>query len=177
MNIMEALEQMTKSIKEWVDNNKVSKAVGKDLSTCDYTQEHRDKVNNMPNDLVIINGKLYLAQDGIPFIDSAVTLSDINGGNGQNGVVALTSKSPSSIAVTAGEDVFIEFDYNSNESVTGVAYVCAGGDYKHAEKIASGAHTVNVVDYVTTGTNYVQLICMDRNNNYGVLDYTVVVNQ
>ena len=36
---------------------------------------------------------------------------------------------------------------------------------------------MNVVDYVTTGTNYVQLICMDRNNNYGVLDYTVVVNQ
>ena len=176
MNIMEALEQMTKSIKEWVDNNKVSKAADKGLSTCDYTQEHLNKVNNMPNDLVVLNNKLYLAQDGIPFIDSAVTLSDINGGNGQNGVVALTSKSPFSITAAAGEDVPIEFDYNSNESVTGVAYVCVGGDYKYAQKISSGAHSINVVDYVVTGSNAVQLICMDINNNYGVLNYTVVVS-
>ena len=74
MNIMDALRQVTSSIKSWTDENKVQKVNGKGLSTNDYTNIDRKKVEGIPNDLVILDGKLFLAQDGTPLTESAVTL-------------------------------------------------------------------------------------------------------
>jgi hypothetical protein len=98
VNILEALKEVTTSIKEWVDNKKVDKIDGKGLSTNDYTAADKKKVASIPNDLVIDEDKLYLAQDGVPIADSAVTLS-VNG-------------------VTEADDISY-----SNESVTGATNV------------------------------------------------------
>ena len=74
MEILKAFEKVTSAIKEWTNDNKVQKVVGKGLSTNDYTNSDRDKVGTIPNDLVVLDGKLYLAQDGVVIDDSAVTL-------------------------------------------------------------------------------------------------------
>lgn len=74
MNILDALKQITVSIKQWTDENKVQKISGKGLSTHDYTTIEKNKVASIPNNLVIIDNKLYLAQDGVTINDSAVTL-------------------------------------------------------------------------------------------------------
>ena len=76
MNILEALSTTVKAIKTWVDENKVDKVGGKGLSTHDYTTEEKNKVANIPNDLVVIDGQLYLAQNGEPFMDSAIVLPE-----------------------------------------------------------------------------------------------------
>lgn len=83
MEILEALKKALEAMKAWTDENKVSKVSGKDLSTNDYTTADKNKVAAMPNDLVIINGKLYLAKDGVPIQDSMVELP--SGGTVING--------------------------------------------------------------------------------------------
>lgn len=67
--IIEALEITTESIKAWTDANKVDKVAGKGLSTNDYTTEDKNKVDSIANNLVIIDGQLYLAQDQKPVSD------------------------------------------------------------------------------------------------------------
>ena len=64
VNIMDALRQTITAIKNWTDENKVQKVSGKGLSTNDYTTAEKNKVAAIPNDLVVLDGKLYLAQDG-----------------------------------------------------------------------------------------------------------------
>lgn len=44
ITIMEALKQVTTSIKDWSDENKVAKIHGKGLSTNDYTTEEKEKL-------------------------------------------------------------------------------------------------------------------------------------
>lgn len=73
VDMLDAFKQVTISIKKWVDDNKVAKVSGKGLSTNDYTAADKQKVSSIPNDLVVDDGKLYLAQDGAPITDSAVT--------------------------------------------------------------------------------------------------------
>lgn len=80
IDIMDALRRTTSSIKNWVDDNKVQKINGKGLSTNDYTNIDRQKVERMTNDLVILDGKLFLAQDGTLLTESAVTLPSGGGG-------------------------------------------------------------------------------------------------
>ena len=82
IDIMDALRRTTSSIKNWVDDNKVQKINGKGLSTNDYTNIDHQKVEGMPNDLVILDGKLFLAQDGTPLTASAVALPSGGGGGG-----------------------------------------------------------------------------------------------
>ena len=77
MKILDALKKSISAVKEWTDENKVQKINGKGLSTNDYTTSDKNKVASIPNDLVIIDKKLYLAQDGMPITDSAVALPGV----------------------------------------------------------------------------------------------------
>ena len=82
MNVLDALKKSISAIKEWTDENKVQKVSGKGLSTNDYTNADKEKVSQIetiPNDLVVLDGKLYLAQDGIILDDSAVSLPSVGG--------------------------------------------------------------------------------------------------
>lgn len=81
INILDALREVVIAIKNWTDEDKVKKVHGKDLSTNDYTNDEKNKVATIPNDLIILNGELYLAHDGILVNNSAVTLP---GGEGSN---------------------------------------------------------------------------------------------
>ena len=44
MDIMDALKQVTSSIKNWADDDKVQKVSGKGLSTNDYTTAEKNKL-------------------------------------------------------------------------------------------------------------------------------------
>ena len=179
IDIMSALRTVVTSIKEWTDENKVQKISGKGLSSNDYTTVEKNKVANMPNDLVILDGKLYLAQDGTPMTDSAVTLPEGGGGGGSaSGVVTLINNlSSTNITAVAGGDVLLKFNYASNEDPTGdgTAYVYVGEVLKATKKISPGDNTINIGTCVSEGTNIVKLTCMDQYSNYRNLSYTVEV--
>lgn len=76
MDVLSAIISAIQQVKDWVDDNKVQKVSGKGLSTNDYTTEDKNKVSSMANDLIVLDKKLYLAQDGMPIMDSEVTLPD-----------------------------------------------------------------------------------------------------
>lgn len=181
MDIMKALKEMTSSIKTWVDDNKVQKVSGKGLSTNDYTTYDKNRVAAIPNDLVVLDGKLYLAQDGVTIDDSAVVLPS-GGGGGGGGVIpsnAITLKNrlqSTSITAVVGSDVNLQFYYKSTEDETGegTAYIYVGEVLKMTHKITSGAdNTINIGSCVTEGTNIIKLTCMDQYSNSKSLSYTV----
>ena len=63
MDIMNALKKTVESVRDWTNEkleNKVEKVANKGLSTNDYTTADKNKVNNIPSDLTIIDGKIYL---------------------------------------------------------------------------------------------------------------------
>ena len=115
MNILDALGLSISAVKDWVNDNKVQKVSGKGLSTNDYTNEDKNKVNkieNIPNDLVVVDGKLYLAQDGVVMDDSAVVLPSGGGGGSSSEHIVLVNKLPSNyITATVGGDAFLKFEY------------------------------------------------------------------
>ena len=69
MNFFDALKQSVLAIKNWSDENKVQKINGKGLSSNDYTDEDKEKVNNIANGLLINDDTLYLAKDGQPIFN------------------------------------------------------------------------------------------------------------
>lgn len=89
VSILDALKEVVIALKNWSDQNKVQKVIGKDLSTNDYTTEDKNKVANMPNDLVILNDKLYLAHNGYIINNSVVTLP--GGGSGGSSVSEIST--------------------------------------------------------------------------------------
>jgi hypothetical protein len=146
VNILDALKQVTTSIKEWVDENKVQKVSGKGLSTNDYTTVDKNRVASMPNDLVVLDGKLYLAQDGIVFNDSAVTLPSGGSGGGSSTTITLKNLLDSNIiTVAAGGDANLRFSFESSEDASGgTAYIYIGGNLKGTASIATGDNTLNI---------------------------------
>ena len=182
MNIMDAFEKVTSAIKSWVDENKVQKINGKGLSTNDYTDVDKSKVeqiDNIPNDLVVLDGKLFLAKDGVIMNDSAVALPSGGGGSGSSsGAVTLTNNlSSTSITAVVGGDVLLQFNYKSSEDETGdgMAYIYVDDVLKMTTKISPGDNTINIGQCVIEGTNIVKLTCMDQYSNYRNLSYTVEV--
>ena len=179
MDIMKAFETVTSALKTWVNENKVQKVSGKGLSTNDYTTSDKNKVANMPNDLVILDGKLYLAQDGTPLTDSAVMLPEGGGGGGSSSTsITLTNNLPSTnITAVVDGDVFLQFNYMSSEDETGngTAYIYAGDVLKMTKKIVPGDNTINIGSCVSEGTNIIKLTCMDQYSNYRNLSYTVEI--
>lgn len=181
ISIMDALKNVTTAIKNWADENKVQKISGKGLSTNDYTDADKNKLDNIdqiPNDLVVLGGKLYLAQDGVIMDDSAVTLPSGGGGGGTSGSVTLTNTLQSTmITAVVDGDVFLGFNYSSSEDETGdgTAYIYVGDVLKMTTKISPGGNTINIASCVTEGTNLVKLTAMDQYGNYRNLSYTVEV--
>ena len=184
MDVIDALRQSVSAIKDWVDDNKVQKVNGKGLSTNDYTNADKNRVSqidSLPNDLVVLGGKLFLAKDGVIMEDSAVTLPEGGGGGGggsSSGSITLSNNLPSTnIISVAGGNVFLKFNYASLEDPTGdgTAYVYVGGILKTAEKIRSGSNEINIGSYVSEGTNVVKLTCVDQYSNSRSLSYTVEI--
>ena len=124
VKIMDALRQVITSIKEWTDENKVQKISGKGLSTNDYTTAEKKKVAAMPNDLIVLDGKLYLAQDGTPLPDTAVTLPS-GGSGGSSATITLKNLLDSNtLTVAVGGDANLKFSFESSEDNNGgTAYI------------------------------------------------------
>ena len=175
MGILDALRQVITSIKEWVDENKVQKVSGKGLSTNDYTTTEKNKVANIPNDLVVLNGKLYLAQDGVTIEDSAVTLPSGGGSGGSSATITLKNLLDSNtLTVAVGGDANLKFSFESSEDDSGgTAYIYVGDNLKGTAPIVFGENTLNIKQYVGEGTNEVRITCMDIYSNSKSLSYVV----
>ena len=178
MNVLDALKQVTTSIKSWVDENKVAKVDGKGLSTNDYTNSDKNKVSKidkMANDLVVIDGKLYLAQDGVPLEESAVTLP--SGGSGSSSSTTITLKNlldSTTITAAVGGDAILKFNFESSEDNTGgICYIYVGDTLKGTASIISGDNEINVGSYVSEGANNVKITCSDIYSNSKSLSYVV----
>lgn len=176
MNVLDALRHTVEAIKVWADDTKVTKIPGKGLSTNDYTTAEQNKVKNIPNDLVVIDNRLYLAQDGVVMDESAVTLPSGGGGGSSSGSITLTNNLPSTdVTAVVGGDVWLEFNYLSSEDETGegTAYIYVENILKMTKKITPGDNKINISSCVNEGTNIVRLTCMDKYSNSRNLGYTV----
>lgn len=176
ISIMEAFKVATESIKAWADENKVAKVSGKGLSTNDYTIADKNKVSNMANDLVVIDGKLYLAQDGVPIEKTAVTLPS-GGGSGGGTSASITLKNlldSNTLTVAVNSEANLKFNFSSSETEDdGTAYIYVGGVLKGTAIIVTGDNTLNISEYIGEGTNEVKITCMDIYSNSKSLSYTV----
>lgn len=175
MEVLEALKQVTTSIKKWTDNTKVEKVSGKGLSTNDYTTADKNKVAGMPNDLVIIDGKLYLAQDGVALDNSAVTLPSGGSGGGSSATITLKNLLDSTTLTTAvGSSAFLRFSFASSETdENGICYIYVGENLKGTVAIIAGENEIDVSSYIGEGTNEVKITCMDIYSNSKSLAYTI----
>lgn len=178
MDVMNAFKKVTSSIKEWADENKVQKVSGKGLSTNDYTTADKNKVANMANDLVVIDSKLYLAQDGVPIMDSAVSIPSGGGGGGGGGsssVITLKNLLESNtLTVAIGSEANLKFSFASSEhDGNGTVYIYVGDVLKGSEAIVTGDNTIDISRYIGEGTNEVKITCMDIYSNSKSLSYTV----
>lgn len=178
IDIMSALKKVTSSIKEWVDSNKVQKIDGKGLSTNDYTDVDKNKldsINRIPNDLVVLDNKLYLAQNGVIMDDSAVSLPSGGGGSSSGSVTLTNNLTSTMITSVVGGDVILKFNYTSSEAVgeNGTAYVYIDDILKATMSIVDGYNEMNIGSYLSDGTHIVKLTCMDQYSNHRNLSYTV----
>ena len=179
MNLMEALQKVVTEISSWTNDkldDKVSKVSGKGLSTNDYTTGDKNKVKNIPNDLVVLgDGKLYLAQDGVVLQDSAVSLPSGGSGSGSSAAVTLKNLLDSNIlTVAVGGEAKLKFSFASSEDDSGgTAYIYVGGVLKGTSPIVSGDNEIDIANYIGEGTNEVKITCMDIYSNNKSLSYTV----
>lgn len=174
IDIMSALRTVVVSIKEWTDENKVQKVSGKGLSSNDYTTAEKNKVASIANDLVVMENKLYLAKDGVPLEDSAVTLPS-GGGGGSSATITLKNLLESATLTTAvGGSAILKFSFESSEDDSGgMAYIYVGGNLKGTVDIVSGDNEVNIGQYIGEGTNEVKITCSDIYSNSKSLNYVV----
>lgn len=177
ISIMEAFKNVTESISEWANeklNNKVDKVSNKGLSTNDYTTADKNKVAKMANDLVVINNKLYLAQDGVPLEETVVTLPSGGGGGSSDAITLKNLLDSNTLTVAVGGEANLEFSFASKEDDgNGTAYIYVGGILKGTATIVTGDNKLDISEYVGEGTNEVKLTCMDIYSNNKSLSYTV----
>ena len=87
MDVLNAIVSSAKQVRDWAENklnSKVDKVTNKGLSTNDYTTEDKNKVDNIANELKYIDGKIYLAKDGVEILSSGTTIP--SGGSSNDGV-------------------------------------------------------------------------------------------
>ena len=174
IDIMGALRNTVVAIREWVDENKVQKVSGKGLSSNDYTTVDKNKVAGMANDLVVMDGKLYLAQDGVPLENTAVTLPSGGGaGGGSSATITLKNLLDSTTLTTAvGGEAILKFSFESLEDDSGgTAYIYVGGNLKGTASIVAGKNFLDVGPYLGEGTNEIKLTCSDIYSNSKSLSY------
>lgn len=175
ISIMEALQKVTSSIKDWTDNHKVEKVIGKGLSTNDYTETDRAAVEKIPTGLTVLDGKLYMSKDG-ELISNGVTLPSGGGsGGGSSAVITLKNLLDSNTLIVAvNGDANLKFSFSSSEDDSGgTVYIYIGGNLKGTLPIVSGENTINIGQYIGEGTNEVKLTCTDIYSNSKSLSYVI----
>lgn len=155
MDVISAIVSAAKQVRDWADAKKADKT-------------------DVPNDLVILDGKLYLAQDGVTIDDSAVTLPE-GGGGGSSATITLKNLLDSStISVAVGGSAILKFHFESSEDDSGgICYIYVGGNLKGTASIISGENYIDVGSYIGEGTNEVKITCSDIYSNSKSLAYTV----
>lgn len=78
MDILEAIIQSIERVKDWTDNKKADKSTMNELS------------KNIPDKLMVVDNKLYLAKDGSALQGTAVSLSQLAATDNGDGVITLS---------------------------------------------------------------------------------------
>ena len=102
------------------------------------------------------------------------------GGSASSSVVKLTNQNgTAAISVAAGKAVNLMFNFTSTEddipTGDGVCQITVNGTVKSTFSIEQGLTTVDVAEYLTSGSNTVQVKCTDIYGTYKLLAYTVSV--
>lgn len=182
MDIMNALIATTQQIRDWTNKTKADKKTVNAMSSNIDTMTQ--KLDGMPNDLVIIDKRLYLAQDGKPLDGTDVPLPEGGGGGGGGPSTAITlidKMPPGDVVVASGTPAYLKFYFESTNLGDGTAYifVTEGNNsrtLKGSVTITNGQdNPIDVSPYIGNGTNIVDIVCSDRYGNEAQLQYTINV--
>ena len=178
LSVMEALGYTTQRIMSWASeklDDKVNKDGNKKLTDENYSLVEKNKVGKMATGLQVLDGKLYLTNDG-GIIESTATALPSGGGSGSGSSAAITLINlleSTTLTTSVGGDAVLQFSFESSESNSGTAYIYVGGNLKGTAPLVSGENTINVGPYIGEGTNEVKLTCTDIYSNSKSLSYTV----
>ena len=180
IGIMDAFEQTTTSIRNWAENKlksgldkKVDKVQGKVLSDNNYSEDDKNKVNNIPNNLIVIDRLLYLAKDNERILDSAIELpaggggGSGGGGSGSANVTATALSSQKFSIAFGATEVWIKIRFQSDSIDTGTAYVKdIDGNILGYEKLTYGdGNNINIAKYIKGTLNTLYIACQDDYGN------------
>lgn len=132
------------------------------------------------NGFVYENSILYLASDGEIVGDGVEIVSGGGGGGGSTSVVRLINNNgTTTISTAVGQSVVLDFTFTSIEDEqptgNGTCRISVNSVAKTIFSLSQGRTTIDVKDYLSTGTNTVEVYVTDV---YGVskrLSYTVTV--
>ncbi len=179
MKLIDALREVTSSIKEWADENKVQKVNGKGLSTNDYTTADRDKVQNMATGLLVVDDILFLKTDTGYMSDTGVDLSQYGGSGGggtsSSKVTVENLLDSNEITVAIGAEVNLRFNYKSENSTGGTAMLYLDDVVKGTKSISTGENEFDVSEYLKSGYNKLTLTCVDSYGHQAQLIYIINV--
>lgn len=184
MDILNALKTTTEQIKHWANKTKADKTMVNSIS--EEVETINGKLDKVPNDLVILQGRLYLAQDGVPLSGTDVTLPEGGGGGSGGGdigtgITVINKLTSDTIVVASGAKVELKFFFSSVRSGNGTAYiyVTTGNGSKQLKgykPITNGYdNPLDITSYVGEGINIVEVVCSDSANKEETLKYTVEV--
>ena len=102
------------------------------------------------------------------------------GGTASSSIVKLTNQNgTASMTVAAGKAANLMFNFTSTEddipTGNGVCQIIVNGALKATFNVEQGLTTVDVSEYLTSGSNTVRVTCTDVYGNYKTLAYTVAV--
>lgn len=181
LDILEALQKTTQSIRDWSNkklNNKVDKVSGKQLSDQNYSLTDKNRVDNMATGLIVVDGVLFLKTDDGYMSETGIDLSQYGGGGGGPSGSKVTVENlldSNELTVAHGSSVVLKFDYQSENSNSGTAMVSLDDVIKCTKSITTGENTVDVSAYLKSGYNQLTLTCVDKYGHQGQVVYIINV--
>ena len=131
--------------------------------------------------LLYEDNKLYLTSNGVPVSDPIEIVSGGgSGGSGNNAILTATNTTGwISKTISSGSDCNLSFTWSSLEEEmptgNGTLVVRVGNAIKKTVEIEQGSVTVNVGDFLNTGSNKVRLTVSDIYDNVKSLTFTISV--
>lgn len=180
VKIIDAFREVTSSIKEWADENKVQKISGKGLSTNDYTTAEKTKVANMATGLIVVDDILYLKKDNGYISDTGVDLSQYGGGSESGGStndqVTVEAIGSNNITAASGKKIYLNFKFTSKKSTSGTAVIYIDNIAKGTRSITTVKdNNIDVSEYITSDFTVLRLVCTDSYNNQCELTYYITI--
>lgn len=155
------------------------RALGRELQDVkDELLQYIDK--KAVNGLSYENNMLSLTADGEPVGESVEIVGGSGGSGGASTVVKLVNLNGTSMLSAAlGQPVVLQFNFTSTEDDVptgdGTCRIMVNGLVRSTINIHQGATSIDVSEYLSSGSNTVRITCTDTYGNYRNLNYTVSI--